>query len=188
MKRKPSVSGAVVDGVDWNRWSIILCKPDAQQRGLVSTILKRLTLPDVTILGRQDVTVAAWQIHVHYGDLLVDRDWFADRDIPRALDELYVGRTVTVALASGPAGISVRLRSLLGHWDPSRARPGTIRGDLGRDSHDAALTERRLVNNLVHTSDDPGAACRDFGTWYGARQSDLIVPKTAHESPTSLED
>ncbi|MFJ1717329.1 hypothetical protein [Streptomyces sp. NPDC088260] len=44
---------------------------------------------------------------------------------------------------------------------------GTIRGDLANDSLAAATRGGRLVRNLVHTSDDPASARRDFGTWYG---------------------
>lgn len=187
MNGKPSRSGAVVNGVGWSRWSLILCKPDTVERGLVDTVLDRLTLPDVTILGRQDVTVAPWQIHVHYWDLLVDADWFSGRDIPACLDTTYAGRTVTIALAYGPPGIHARLRNLLGHYDPTKAEAGTIRGDLGDDSLDRALTEKRLINNLVHTSDDPDAARRDFGTWYGANRRALLSPAVAPRQRTTTE-
>lgn len=100
MNQKPLRSGDVVSGVNWVHWSVVLCKPDSVERGLTDTVLQHLSvMDDVTILGRLDVTVEPWQVHVHYWDLLVDRDWFGDRDIPAALDDLYVGRTVTVALA-----------------------------------------------------------------------------------------
>ncbi|MFJ8852395.1 nucleoside-diphosphate kinase [Streptomyces sp. NPDC102437] len=188
MNQKPSRSGAVVNGVGWSRWSVILCKPDAVERGLADEVLNRLAAPDVEILGRQDVTVAPWQIHVHYWDLLVDADWFGGRDIPACLAGLYVGRTVTVALAYGPPGIQGRLRSCLGHYDPSKAEPGTIRGDLGDDSLDQALAEKRLVNNLVHTSDDADAARRDFGTWFGANRRGLLVPQISPRQRANVED
>lgn len=176
MNGKPQRSGAVVDGVDWDRWSVILCKPDAVERGLVDEVLGRLELPGVQLLGRTEVTVAPWQIHVHYWDLLVDRDWFPGRDIPAGLDAEYGGRSVVVALAYGRRGIHEWMRSQLGHYDPTVAAAGTIRGDLGEDSLADALAEKRLIRNLVHTSDDPGAACRDFGTWFGAARRDLLLP------------
>lgn len=182
MNCKPSRSGSVVNGVDWSCWSVILCKPDAVERGLVDTILARLTLPGLRLTAQQTVTAAAWQIHVHYWDLLVDRDRFPGRDIPAGLDAEYARRDVVVALACGPPGIHARLRARLGHFDPTVAAPGTIRGDLGADSLAHALAERRLVRNLVHTSDDPAAACRDFGTWYGAARSNLLLP---HPQPAT---
>ncbi|MGW4345250.1 nucleoside-diphosphate kinase [Streptomyces sp. NPDC004690] len=175
MSRKPP-SGQVVEGIDFSRWSVVLCKPDAVERALVDPVLARIAEADVTITGRQDLTAQAWQAHAHYWDLLVDRDWFPGRDIPACLDAMYAGQPVTVALAFGEGGLHRRLRELLGDFDPSRAAAGTIRGDLGDDDLRAALRERRLVRNLVHTSDDADAARRDFGTWYGAARRALLTP------------
>ncbi|MFF7803084.1 nucleoside-diphosphate kinase [Streptomyces olivaceus] len=162
--------------------SVILCKPDAVERGLVDAVLERIAATGATVANRQEITVQSWQAHVHYWDLLVDRDWFPDRDIPACLDETYAGRNVAVALAYGEPGLHTQLRDLLGHFDPTLAAPGTIRGDLGDDSLAAALTEKRLVRNLVHTSDDADAARRDFGTWYGAGRRDLLTAELPTQS------
>ncbi|MEV6404095.1 nucleoside-diphosphate kinase [Streptomyces bobili] len=164
---------------DFDRCSVVLCKPDALSRGLVDAVLDRISAAGAEITNRIDVTVQPWQAHVHYWDLLVDADWFPDRDIPACLDDAYAGKQVTVALAYGEPGIHGRLRQLIGHFDPTRAAAGTIRGDLGNDSLDAALGQRRLVHNLVHTSDDADAARRDFGTWYGARRRVLLTAPAA---------
>ncbi|MFK4184377.1 nucleoside-diphosphate kinase [Streptomyces sparsogenes] len=172
---------------DFAECSVILCKPDAVERGLVDVILDRIAAEGFTVSDRQDVTVQPWQIHVHYWDLLVDADWFPDRDIPTCLDDTYAGRPVAVALAHGEPGLHARLRQLLGHFDPTRAAPGTIRGDLGDDSLAAALSENRLVRNLVHTSDDPDATRRDFGTWFGANRRPLLTPLTAPRPRISAE-
>ncbi len=176
MKRRPETSGGVLGGIDWSRWSVILCKPDCVRDGKVDAVLERIAAV-VPVLGRRDVVVADWQVFVHYWDLLVDRDWY-DLDTPTALREMYVGKTVTVALAHGPAGTDTPalVRSLLGHFDPSRAAPGSIRGDLGTDSLTTARAAGRLVENLVHSSDDAAATCRDFGTWYGADRHELLTP------------
>lgn len=169
---RPARVGDVVAGVHWNRWSVVLLKPDALQRGLVDTLLRRLNAI-VAVTGRREVTVAPWQIHVHYWDLLVGADWF-DRDIPACLDATYVGKQVAVALAYGPPETPQLVRRQLGHYDPARAAPGTLRGDWGNDSLLAAEADDRLVNNLIHASDDADATRRDFGTWYGARQAHLL--------------
>ncbi|MGW0825210.1 nucleoside-diphosphate kinase [Streptomyces sp. NPDC002845] len=160
---------------DFDRCSVILCKPDAVERGLVDAVLTRIATASVTVTNRIDVTVQPWQAHVHYWDLLVDADWFPDRDIPACLDDAYAGKPVTVALAYGEPGIHARLRQLIGHFDPPRAVAGTIRCDYGNDSLEAALAQKRLVHNLVHTSDDPDAARRDFGTWFGAARRLLLT-------------
>ncbi|MFD8965094.1 nucleoside-diphosphate kinase [Streptomyces sp. NPDC059568] len=183
MSRKPP-SGAVVEGVDFDRWAVILCKPDAVERNLVDAVLERIAATGVAVTARRVLTAQAWQAHVHYWDLLVDTDWFPDRDIPACLDAMYADRPVAVALAHGEPGFHNRLRQLLGHFDPTHAARGTIRGDLGDDSLAAALVERRLVRNLVHTSDDPDAARRDFGTWFGAgRRALLAAPIPLRSTP-----
>ncbi|MEU1484511.1 nucleoside-diphosphate kinase [Streptomyces sp. NPDC005752] len=169
-------AGRALKVTDFTRCSVILCKPDAAERGVVDEILARVAATGAVVTNRREVTVQPWQAHVHYWDLLVDADWFPDRDIPACLDDAYAGRQVTVALAHGEPGVHARLRDLLGHFDPTHAAPGTIRGDLGDDSLKDALAEKRLVRNLVHTSDDPEAARRDFGTWFGAGRRDLLVP------------
>ncbi|MER6481010.1 nucleoside-diphosphate kinase [Streptomyces filamentosus] len=161
---------------DFENISVVLCKPDAVERGLADDVLERIAAAGATVTNRQQITVQQWQINVHYWDLLVDADWFPGRDIPACLEAEYAGRQVVVALAHGAPGIHSRLRDLLGHFDPPHAAPGTIRGDLGTDSLTAASAEKRLVRNLVHTSDDPDSARRDFGTWYGARRSGLLAP------------
>ena len=67
-----------------------------------------------------------------------------------------------------------RVRTLVGATDPTRAAPGTIRGDLGRDSIAAANRERPGTENLVHASDkderaaDPYAeADHEIALWFG---------------------
>ncbi|MDH6134274.1 nucleoside diphosphate kinase [Kitasatospora sp. MAA4] len=174
MKQRVDKPGGVLGGVDWSRWSVVLLKPDCVRRDLTKTVLDRIS-PAADIVHQQQITVEDWQVFVHYWDLLVDRDWF-DVDVPACLRQTYVGRPVVVALAYGPPGTPERLRGLLGHFDPAQAAPGTIRADLGTDSLDAARADRRLVENLIHTSDDSQAACRDFGTWFGANQHQLLTP------------
>jgi nucleoside diphosphate kinase len=172
-RRHSGVSGSVADGVDWSRFTVVLLKPDCVRRGLVGEVLSRL-VEYVELLTVESVIVADWQVFVHYWDLLVDRDWF-DIDIPECLRSAYVGREVAVALGRGHDDTTAAdVRSLLGHFDPTVAALGTIRGDLGEDSHQRARDERRLVENLIHTSDDPVATCRDFGVWFGANRAELL--------------
>lgn len=173
--RRPTTVGEVLADVDWERWSVILLKPDCVRRGLVGAVLNRIG-EAVDVSARRQVVVADWQIHVHYWDMLVGADWF-DRDVPACLRQQYIGRPVVVALAHGRAGVSTpqTVRDMLGHFDPSRAAAGTIRGDLGNDSLAAAEADGRLIDNLVHSSDTAAATCREFGTWYGANRYRLLA-------------
>jgi len=159
------LSGRVVAGVDFSRWAVVLCKPDAVERGLAEAVMQRIETAGIEVLERTTMVAEPWQAHVVYRDLLA-RSPHTVPDLPARLDAEFAGRTVTVALAHGEPGIHQRLRRLIGHTDPTKATAGTIRGDLGDDSQTAADAAGRLIRNLVHTSDDPQAAGRDFGTWF----------------------
>ena len=51
-------------------------------------------------------------------------------------------------------------RALAGATDPSKALPGTIRGDLGRD------WGTKVQQNIVHGSDSHESATREIGIWF----------------------
>jgi nucleoside-diphosphate kinase len=177
-KWHPRIPGAVLGGVEWSRFSVVMLKPDCLRRGLADDVLARIAA-EGEIIARDTVTVQDWQIFVHYADLLVDADWFKV-DVADYLRRFYVGRQVTVALVRGAnAATPARIRGLLGHYDPQRAAAGTIRGDLGTDSQEKSRAENRLIENLIHSSDDPAAVCRDFGTWFGASRYQLLDPAPA---------
>jgi nucleoside-diphosphate kinase len=172
---RPDQRGGVLSGVDWTRWSVVLLKPDCVREGLVDAVLARIA-EHADIVHCEQQEVVDWQVFVHYWDLLVDADWL-DLDVAEALRSAYVGHQVVVALARGTEGVDTpaRLRALLGGNDPSSAQPGTIRADLGRDSMARARAEGRLLENLVHTSDNAEACSRDFGTWFGASRASLLT-------------
>jgi nucleoside diphosphate kinase len=87
---------------------------------------------------------------------------------------------VGVGIALGYATHAApRLRDLLGHFDPSQAGLLTIRGRFGQDSLDRARAESRLVANVIHSSDDPDGAQREFGIWYGPSLYHLLCQPAA---------
>lgn len=174
----PRIPGAVLGGVEWSRFSIVMLKPDCLRRGLTDEVLARVAA-EGEIIACDTVTVKDWQIFVHYADLLVDADWFRV-DVADYLRRFYVGSEVGIALVRGAdAGTPARIRGLLGHYDPQHAAAGTIRGDLGTDSQEKSRAENRLIENLVHSSDDDATVCRDFGTWFGANRYQLVDPAPA---------
>ena len=189
-KWHPRVPGAVLGGVEWARYSVVMLKPDCLRRDLTGQVLARISTAG-EIIAQDTVTVKDWQIFVHYADLLVDSDWFRV-DVADYLHRFYVGHDVVIALVRGSdATTPARVRRLLGHYDPQRAASGTIRGDLGIDSQEKSRAENRLIENLVHSSDDAATVCRDFGTWLGANRYQLVDPAPApvsSGSPDPMED
>ncbi len=104
-------------------------------------------------------------------------------DITAELARIHVGRRAVVALGHGDRAPG-RLRELIGPTDPAVAGPGTIRGRYGIDSLAAGKAEQRLIDNLVHTSDDPAGARREFLTWYGPGRADLLLHPSASKEPS----
>ncbi|MEU4513097.1 nucleoside-diphosphate kinase [Nonomuraea wenchangensis] len=150
----------------WARWTVVLCKPDATERGLVAPILEWIA-GTVTIVQAREVVVAAGQILAHYADMVALQHKFPF-DVQQELVGHYAGSTVTVALCRGDTDDTAqRVRDLLGHYDPSQALPTSIRGYYGRDSAERAAAEGRFIRNLVHSSDNPKDAALDFTIWFG---------------------
>jgi hypothetical protein len=104
------------------------------------------------------------------------------RDRLARLDVLPVDRPDRHAALGQPTHQPVAL-PLLPH------QPGTIRGDLGTDSQEQSRAENRLIENLIHSSDDAATVCRDFGTWFGANRYQLLTPSPAPgAAPNPMED
>jgi nucleoside-diphosphate kinase len=155
----------------WARWSVVLLKPDALERGLTSPILAAVEA-EAAIVAVRSTTVTVDQVLAHYADLLGLSFGF---DVEQELCRTYVGRRVAVALTHGyDDTTAARLRALLGHYDPDRAGRSTIRGRYGNDTAVRARAERRFVRNLIHTSDDPAGTEREFRIWFGPARTHLL--------------
>ncbi|MFZ2664188.1 MAG: nucleoside-diphosphate kinase [Patescibacteria group bacterium] len=59
-----------------------------------------------------------------------------------------------------------RLRSLVGHTVPTKAAPGTIRGDYSLDSAILANMNKRCILNLVHASGTINEAKSEIDLWF----------------------
>jgi nucleoside-diphosphate kinase len=130
----------------------------------------------VSLVDERLVEPTEEQIFTHYHDLLgARRNHFTWVDVAADLRRIYVGQRVGVALGYGRDAAS-RVRALLGHFDPAQASQDTIRGRFGTDSLRAAKTDGRLIDNLVHSSDDPSGAAYEFAIWYGRDAVDLLHP------------
>jgi nucleoside-diphosphate kinase len=129
--------------------TLVLCKPDAVERGLVGEIVGRLERRGLTIVAMDlrhvDVDVAT----VHY----------AEHDGKPFFEELVTfitrGPLVAMVIAGGPDTWQV-VRTVMGATNPREAAPGTIRGDLALETGE----------NLVHGSDGPESAEREIALFF----------------------
>ncbi len=134
--------------------SLVLVKPDGFARGLTGEVLRRIEAKGYRLAALQVLTPDLDRLHTHY--------------------EEHVGKPffepLCAFMSSGPVAAVViegdrcveGFRALSGATDPTKALPGTIRGDLGRD------WGTPVQQNVVHGSDPPESAAREIGIWFPA--------------------
>ncbi len=129
--------------------TLVICKPDAVERGLAGEIVARLERKGLRLL-------AAELRHL-------DRDTagrhYAEHEGKPFYEDLVAFITRSPALllvVEGPADTVKVVRTLMGTTNPREAAPGTIRGDLAVE----------VTENLVHGSDSPESATREIGIFF----------------------
>lgn len=129
--------------------TLVLCKPDAVERGLVGEIVGRLERKGLRVvameLRRIDEDLAARHYDEHR-----DRPFFGE-----LVAFITRGPLVAMVVEGGPDTWRT-VRGLMGATNPREAAPGTIRGDLALETGE----------NLVHGSDGPESAAREIALFF----------------------
>ena len=130
--------------------TLVLCKPDAVQRGLVGRIISRFEEKGLKIAGMKMLQVDEALAGRHYAEHL-EKPFY-----PELL--AFITASPVVALAvEGDNAVEV-VRNLMGVTNPQKAGSGTIRGDFGLN----------LTMNLVHGSDSLASAQRELALFFEA--------------------
>ena len=132
--------------------TLVICKPDAVERGLVGTILNRFERRGLTIAALELRTLDEELLARHYEEH-VGKGFYAD-----LVAFMSRGPVVTAAI-EGPEETWKVVRDMMGATNPRNAAPGTIRGDLGIE----------FTENLIHGSDGPDSAVRELGLFFPGR-------------------
>jgi nucleoside-diphosphate kinase len=128
--------------------TLVLCKPDCVERGLVGEVIARLERKQLKIVALELRLLEKATARIHY----------AEHDGKPFFSDLvtFITRSPLVAIAAeGPDAYKV-VRTLMGSTNPREAAPGTIRGDLAIE----------LTENLVHGSDGPESAARELALFF----------------------
>jgi len=169
--------------VDWERWTVILLKPDCLARDLLSPVLTMVE-QHLSVLHVTEIFPAEEQIFAHYADML-PLSAHLGRDVAAELRRIYVGRKAAVALGYGE-NAAARLRAVLGPTDPAAAGPDTIRGRYAADSLAQATAEGRLIDNLIHSSDSADVVAADFDIWFGLDNRHLLRAPAPAPAPAPV--
>jgi len=131
-----------------NQRTLVLCKPDAVQRGCVGQIVSRFENRGFKIAGMKMLRVDDALAARHYQEH-VEKPFY-----PMLRD--FITSSPVIALAiEGDNAVEV-VRAMMGTTNPQKAAPGTIRGDLGIN----------FTKNLVHGSDSPASAERELALFF----------------------
>ncbi|MFC2082688.1 nucleoside-diphosphate kinase [Candidatus Bipolaricaulota bacterium] len=131
-----------------NERTLVLCKPDAVQRGFVGQIVSRFERKGLKIAGMKMVRVDETLANRHYQEH-VEKAFYPEL-------RGFITSSPVVALAiEGDNAVEV-VRGLMGTTNPQKAAPGTIRGDLGIN----------FTKNLVHGSDSQASAEREIALFF----------------------
>jgi len=128
--------------------TLVLCKPDCVERGLVGEVVARLERKQLKIVA----------LELRHLDEATAKQHYAEHDGKPFFPDLvaFITRSPLVAMVvEGPEAYQV-VRTLMGVTNPREAAPGTLRGDFAIE----------LTENLVHGSDGDESAAREIALFF----------------------
>ena len=128
--------------------TLIICKPDAAERGLVGEILARIERKQLKLVALELRQLDRATAELPYGDNN-SKPFFGE------LIEFITGRSVVLGVVEGTEAIKV-WRTMMGTTNPREAAAGTLRGDLAIE----------MGENMVHGSDSTESAAREIGIFF----------------------
>ena len=138
--------------------TLVLCKPDAVQRGLVGRIVSRFEEKGLKLAGMKMLHVTADLAGKHYAEH-VEKPFYGE------LVKFITASPVVALAIEGDNAVEV-VRNLMGVTNPQKAGSGTIRGDFGLN----------LTMNLVHGSDSLASAQRELALFFRPDELHDYVP------------
>jgi nucleoside-diphosphate kinase len=128
--------------------TLVLCKPDCVERGLVGEVIARLERKQLKIVALELRKLDEGTAKQHYAEH-DGKPFFADL-------VAFITRSPLVAIVAEGTDAYKVVRTLMGTTNPREAAPGTIRGDFAIE----------LTENLVHGSDGPESAAREIALFF----------------------
>ena len=129
--------------------TLLICKPDAVERGLVGQILDRVERKGLRIVAGALRNITEAEAKEHYAE-------HAERPFYAELVAFITRSPSFLCVVEGPEDTWKLVRTLMGPTNPADAPPGTIRGDFGTE----------VAENLVHGSDAESSAQREVHLFF----------------------
>lgn len=132
-----------------NGRTLVICKPDAVERGLVGEIIDRIERRGLRLVAAELKKLDSSLAQQHYAEHK-DRPFFGE------LVSFITRSASMIMIVEGPSDTWKIIRSTMGSTNPAEAAPGTIRGDLALG----------IEENLIHGSDSAEAAEREIAIFF----------------------
>jgi nucleoside-diphosphate kinase len=175
--------------------TLVIIKHDAVSRGLMGRIISRFEIVGLKMVAFEFIQSTQDMGHGHYP---TTNEWFqkvGERTLNDYVakginpkeelgtdDPLEIGKLVKqwnveylthgpvlAIVFEGPDAVTL-VRKLVGNTIPSKADPGTIRGDFGMDSIEMANKQKRPLYNLIHASGEITEAEAEISLWFGNQE------------------
>jgi len=125
--------------------TLVICKPDAVERGLSGEIIGRIEAKGLRLAAAELRTIPVEVAGRHYAE-------HDGKPFYAGLVAFITRSPALIMVVEGPDDTYAVVRNLMGATNPVEAAPGTIRGDLGE--------------NLIHGSDSPESAAREIELFF----------------------
>jgi nucleoside-diphosphate kinase len=128
--------------------TLVLVKPNGVTRGLVGEVIARFERRGFALKGLKLVHVSTALAEEHYEEHR-EKPFFGD------LVAFLTSSPVVAMVVEGVSAVQV-VRDMMGATDPTKAAPGTIRGDFALE----------IGENVVHGSDSVESADREIALYF----------------------
>lgn len=138
--------------------TLVLLKPDAIQRCVCGEIIHRFERIGLNIVGMKMLQISSELAKKHYS-AHVGKSFYA------GLEKFMTESPVIAIVISGIDCIAI-VRKLVGPTEPSKALPGTIRGDFAHQSQESRDSRGLSIANLIHASGNLEEAQQEVSLWF----------------------
>ena len=175
--------------------TLVVIKPDGMEDGLQNVIQRRIKMAGLEIIAEKKLVPTREILNNHFP--IDDFDWIRNMgkfcianfyeneadpvDILGSEDPVEVGRMilqwnfkaymsghVLAMIVQGENAVQC-IRGLIGHTNPSKAKPGTIRGDFSQDDGFEANKDKRAIQNVIHASGTAKEVEKEIAAWFPRR-------------------
>lgn len=128
--------------------TLSIIKPGAVARNLIGNIITRFEEQGLRVIAARMIHLTEEQAQAFYA-VHRERPFFPEL-------VAYMTESPFIALVLEGENAIAKNRELMGPTDPSKAAPGTIRGDFGKS----------ITRNTVHGSDSPETAVTEIAFFF----------------------